>query len=285
MVTLLSCVRLSHLLTGVSNACAHTDVLVLMYYARKVSGCWERENPFLPQLLLYILLWCHGFLSSGEKGLYQTWYSRWNGTRRNVGTAVCRVLWPPSRRWWAATGSRKVSVARGCHPTQGSPVNKARHRRNTLPPFHPSLTAFLNLLSCGVPLGSHGAFHLARSGGGSPCYTQGKTNVVVCRFFSLWKESSRMRVEQMVVAASKESKDKWRNKRRGGRATLIRHHKSLFDWDTSKQKAVISSGISCYRKTSERLGNPEKTCPQYQVGLVNVPVPGMNESLQPVNYL
>jgi len=60
----------------------------------------------------------------------------------------------------------------------------------------------------------------------------------------------------MGVAASKESKDKWRNKCGGGRATLIRHHKSLFDWDTSKQKAVISSGISCYRKTSEELGQP-----------------------------
>lgn len=48
-----------------------------------------------------------------------------------------------------------------------------------------------------------------------------------------------------------------------------------FHCDTSKQKALTSSGISCYRKTSEKLG---QTCPQHEVGLVYVLVLGMKDA-------
>lgn len=235
-----------HLLTGVSSTCA-----VLMNCARKVkvSSCRERENPFLFQLMLHILLWWHSFLSSSERGHPGTLGER--ERKEALDAVVCHVLKPPSGGW-CFLRSRKVSTARSCHPAQGTPVNKLQEHRNSFPLFHLSLIAFLNLPPCEVSLGWCGTFHLARRGGGFPWYTQRKRDMVVCHFFSIWKDRAERRWGRWVWPASKESKAKWRNT--GVEEPSLSSIIKRFHWDTSKQKALISSGISRYRKTTEELG-------------------------------
>lgn len=177
---------------------------------------------------------------------------------------MCHVLKPPSGGW-CFLRSRKVSMARNCHPAQGTPVNKLQEHRNSFPLFHLSLIVFLNLPPCEVSLGWRGTFHLARRGGGFPWYTQRKRDMVVCHFFSIWKDRAERRWGRWVWPASKESKAKWRNTgvEEPSLSSIVKH----FHWDTSKQKALISSGISRYRKTTEELGQSWADLPTARGGM------------------
>lgn len=131
----------------------------------------ERGNPFLSQLLLYILLWWHAFLSSGEK---------WPVTldemeRKETWGLPCTM----SLGHHPEGGELPLGSERWGWPGAATLPREAlwtRHGITEMPhvPFHLSLTAFLSLLPCEVPLGWWGAFHLARSGGGSPATPKGK---------------------------------------------------------------------------------------------------------------
>lgn len=138
-------------------------------------------------------------------------YSGWNGKKGNLGAAMRHVLGPPSRRWWAALSMRKVRVARGCHPAQGSPLNKAWHHRNASCPLSFVSHSFPKSSSLWSSSWLVWCFPPSQEWRWVPLLQPRENKCCCVSFLFLMERHGRKRVEQMGVSASKESKDKWRN--------------------------------------------------------------------------
>lgn len=196
-----------------------------MYSARKVSSCWERENPFLLQLMLHILLWWHGFLRSSGKGHPGTLGERERKEAWMLRSAMCSGHHPEggaslgAERWaWPGVVTLHREALRTSYSNTETlaPISFVSHSF----PKSSSLWSFCWLVWC-FPCSQEKRWV-------SLIHPKEKRYCCVSFLFHM-ERHRRMKTGQMGVTYLERERGQMK-KYGGGRATLIKHHKFLSLW-------------------------------------------------------